>query len=64
VVAFSASEKIIIEIDNDAIIMYGLYLSVWFSTLAQRITGSNGNTQGANMVNTPARNDNTSSVII
>jgi len=57
VVAFNASEKIIIDMASARIIMYGRILFFVSSILAPKITGKRGSTQGDNIVNTPAKNE-------
>jgi len=56
VVAFNNIEKTIIDIASDAIIIYGHFL-LFSSTLQAKIIGSNGNTQGAKIVRTHAKNE-------
>jgi len=62
--ALSSRENKIIENHNEAIIMYGLYLSSESVAHAHRITGNNGRTHGARIVNTQAKNDTINNVII
>jgi len=63
VVAFSNNENSIIDILSDSIIIYGLLLFDESVAHAHNITGKSGNTHGANIVSTPAKNDIISSVI-
>jgi hypothetical protein len=53
--ALSNREKPIIEIPKEVIMIYGFNLFCKSSTDAQSITGRSGNTQGANIVSTPAK---------
>ena len=62
--AFNKREKATIETIKDSIIIYGLYLSSDSVVEAHKITGNKGKTQGARIVNTQAKNDTTSKVII
>jgi len=64
VVAFKASEKIIIDIASARIIIYGRILSFESSILAHNITGKRGNTQGDSIVKTPAKNETISNHMI
>ena len=61
--AFNIREKNIIEILNEAITIYGLYLSFESSTEAPSITGKSGRTQGAKIVRIQERNDTINSDI-
>ena len=62
--AFKSSEKIIIDTHKEAIIIYGLYLSLTSVAEAHKITGKSGKTQGAKIVSTQAKNDTISKVIM
>jgi hypothetical protein len=60
--ALSKSVKIIIETRSEAMIIYGLFLSS-DRALLPSISGKTGNTQGAKIVNTHAKNDKINSSI-
>ena len=62
--ALSRRENIIIDIQRDNIIIYGLNLSLVSDAEAHKIIGKSGNTHGARIVNTQARNDIINNVII
>ena len=61
--AFSNKENNIIDKESEPIIIYGLNLSSASAAQAQRITGNNGNTHGARIVSTQAKNDTINNVI-
>ncbi|MDP3380309.1 MAG: hypothetical protein Q8S84_01900 [bacterium] len=63
VVAFNNIEKSIIEIANEAIIIYGHFLLL-SSILHASIIGKSGKTHGASIVKTPAIKDIINSIII
>lgn len=62
VVAFNNIEKSIIEIANEAIIIYGHFLLL-SSTLQAKIIGKRGKTHGASIVKTPAIKETKSKII-
>jgi len=64
VVACNNIVKIMIDTESEAIIIYGLDLSLLSPALAPSITGSKGSTHGARIVRIPAKNDTMSNVII
>jgi hypothetical protein len=64
VVVFNNNEKTITDTASAAIIIYGRDLSSASAEDAHSITGNNGSTQGANIVNTPAKNDNINKSIL
>ena len=61
--ALSKSENTMIETLSEAMIIYGLYLSLESSTEAPSITGKSGNTQGAKIVRTQDKNETISNDI-
>jgi hypothetical protein len=61
---FNKSENITIEIAKENIIIYGLDLFFEFSTDAHNIIGKSGNTHGASIVSTHAKNDIINNVIL
>ena len=64
VVAFSKSEKSIIEILSDPMMIRGIFLLFPSSALAPITIGRRGSTHGASTVSTPDKKAITSSVII
>ena len=62
--AFNNKENKIIDIDRDAIIIYGLYLSLESAAQAHKITGKSGKTHGARIVNIQARNETINKLIM
>lgn len=62
--AFNSNENTIIETQREAIIIYGLYLSLASVADAHIITGSKGNTHGARIVKTQAKKETINKVII